>query len=208
MPRVITFNPVARLLQQAPLEELVQLRGAAAAKHARLQIRADTPVDLRVPTNVTAQSEVVVSFALPKTAATLTVKIGSRAGGSGHSGYRLSKVMPDTDIDWTQQVKCTPGKTDAEKCASACRARGTEASPCVGWATRDPNAAGDDMSCCTSVGLAAAAGCPMPAATSLECAHQNSECGNGLPQPFSPRGRLTPTVAANSGGGGGDVRRP
>ena len=46
MPRTVTFNPVARVLEQAPLEELEQLRGPAAANETGLQISRGVPLDL------------------------------------------------------------------------------------------------------------------------------------------------------------------
>ena len=40
LPRVVTFNPVARQLEQAPIDEARQLRGAAAYSRQGLELAA------------------------------------------------------------------------------------------------------------------------------------------------------------------------
>ncbi len=135
LPRTITFNPVARVLEQAPVEELQQLRGPASVDRKRVQVPAGQPVDLSVDPKITAQSEVVVTFQLPKTAANLSVRVGSLGGGSGHAGFPETTFMPDVDLVWTQDQRCKAGKTDAQRCAEQCveRTKQNKDAPCIGW---------------------------------------------------------------------------
>ena len=78
LPREITFNAAARALQQYPIEEVKALRGPAAVSRKGVAVAGTT--DLGLKAGVAKQSEVVVTFTLPATAATLGVSInGSEA---------------------------------------------------------------------------------------------------------------------------------
>lgn len=58
LPRVITFNAAVHALQQAPIDELTELRGAPVSTRTSLPLAAGKPVDLSVPAGVAKQSEV------------------------------------------------------------------------------------------------------------------------------------------------------
>ena len=78
LPRAITFNPIARLLQQAPIEELKELRGTPTVSAFHVPV-GPASVDLKVDAHVASQSETVVSFALPTTPTTFGVSLGPSA---------------------------------------------------------------------------------------------------------------------------------
>ena len=182
LPREITFNPVARVLQQAPVEELRLLRGNAASNRTGVRINADRLTDLGIPGNTTRQSEVVVSFELPQTAATFGVKVGSLHGGSGHGGWPATTHMPDTDLMEMQDTRCKTGKTSPEQCAQACQERSRKDKHlqfgiCVGWVIYAES--NGDMRCCTGAGVPP---CPVPASTSMQCGFQNTSCTAGVPE--------------------------
>lgn len=86
LPRVITFNAEARCLEQAPLDELVDLRGPAAFSSKSLELNSKK-MELKLHEGVLQQSEVVVSFRLPKEQAMFGVSIASP------SGYRATCVV-------------------------------------------------------------------------------------------------------------------
>ena len=75
LPREITFNAAARALQQYPIEEVKALRGPAAVSRKGVAVAGTT--DLGLKAGVAKQSEVVVTFTLPATAATLGVNVSS-----------------------------------------------------------------------------------------------------------------------------------
>lgn len=80
LPRVITFNAAARTLEQAPMEELENLRGKAAFQSQGLEVTAGKPVNLNVPKGFATQSEVIASFSLPDRKllpATISVIVGA-----------------------------------------------------------------------------------------------------------------------------------
>jgi sucrose-6-phosphate hydrolase SacC (GH32 family) len=67
LPREITFNAAVRALQQYPIKELEALRGKPVSSSA-----AGT---VQLPPGTANRSEIIVTFALPKTAATLGVTV-------------------------------------------------------------------------------------------------------------------------------------
>eukprot|EP00935_MAST-01C_sp_MAST-1C-sp1_P000249 g249.t1 len=76
LPREITFNARARVLQQYPIEELLALRWDAAYSSENITI-SNGPMQLEgLRSGVTRQSEVVVSFELPEHASTFAVWVG------------------------------------------------------------------------------------------------------------------------------------
>ena len=99
------------------------ISGNAASNRTGVRINADRLTDLGIPGNTTRQSEVVVSFELPQTAATFGVKVGSLHGGSGHGGWPATTHMPDTDLMEMQDTRCKTGKTSPEQCAQVCQER-------------------------------------------------------------------------------------
>lgn len=75
LPREITFNAAARVMQQYPIDELKALRGAAASSKSSVSV-GPNPVALGLASGVTKMSEVVAVFSLPKTATTFGIQIG------------------------------------------------------------------------------------------------------------------------------------
>ena len=93
LPREITFNAAARVLQQYPIEEIVSLRGDHVVSKQNVAVAANSSVDLGVAAGVAKTSEVVAVFTLPKTAATFGVNIGKPAGPSPPPGKLVSRRM-------------------------------------------------------------------------------------------------------------------
>lgn len=77
LPREITFNAVTHTLEQAPIEELSGLRGPAALSKSNINIQPNVSVPLSLGAGVSKQSEIVVTFPLPATAATFGLVIGT-----------------------------------------------------------------------------------------------------------------------------------
>lgn len=67
LPREITFNAAARTLQQYPIKELQALRGKPVSTSA--------PGPVKLPPGTANHSEIVATFTLPETAATLGVMV-------------------------------------------------------------------------------------------------------------------------------------
>ena len=82
LPREVTFNAATRSLEQAPIAELLGLRGASALTLANQSLAAGTPHPMAVPRGVAQQSEVLVSFALPSAATTLAISFGELGCGA------------------------------------------------------------------------------------------------------------------------------
>lgn len=89
LPREVTFNPVARQLEQPPIEELKQLRGPAA--YAKTVKVAAGSFALGLENGVARQSEFVASIELPEKAATFGFTIG--APGGEEAGMLVSRSM-------------------------------------------------------------------------------------------------------------------
>jgi sucrose-6-phosphate hydrolase SacC (GH32 family) len=86
LPRTITFNPLARVLEQAPTEELEALRGEAVLSKTGLKVAAGAPMALGVAPGMAKRSEIVVNFVLPGTAATFGIALGARDAMAGPPG--------------------------------------------------------------------------------------------------------------------------
>ncbi|KAH8046638.1 beta-fructofuranosidase [Aureococcus anophagefferens] len=74
LPREITFNAAARLLQQYPVDEIAKLRGAAVVVDDDVTVDGAHAID--VPGNVTKASELLATFELPTVKATLSATVG------------------------------------------------------------------------------------------------------------------------------------
>ena len=74
LPREITFNAAARLLQQYPVDEIAKLRGAAVVDDDDVTVDGAHAID--VPGNVTKASELLATFELPTAKATLSATVG------------------------------------------------------------------------------------------------------------------------------------
>jgi len=119
LPREITFNPLARTLEQAPVDELQSLRGSAVTK-GTVAVAANTPVDLGLAKGFAKQSEVVASFTLPSTVATFGITIGD---GATPSGKKVDTFMAKTDMPGGDyNVTHYPAHTDPKVCEAACNA--------------------------------------------------------------------------------------
>ena len=77
LPRVVTFNPVARQLEQPPIDEVKQLRRTAAFTQKGLKIAAGQSTVLHLGAGVAKQSEFWASFVLPSSATTFGFTIGT-----------------------------------------------------------------------------------------------------------------------------------
>jgi beta-fructofuranosidase len=77
LPRVVTFNAVARVLEQAPAEELEALRGPPASSRTAVRLAPGVAADLQVGSGVSRHSETVAVFQLPEHNATFGVTVGN-----------------------------------------------------------------------------------------------------------------------------------
>jgi hypothetical protein len=109
-------------LQQYPLEEMEALRGTAAKSGTNIAIKANVAKDLMIPSGVTRQSEVIVSFPLPSVATTFGLTIGTAAGPTpAPSGKPVTTYMPHTDMPGDDyNITHYPANTDPHTCEAAC----------------------------------------------------------------------------------------
>ena len=111
LPREITFNAAARALHQYPIEEVKALRGPAAVSRKGVAVAGTT--DLGLKAGVAKQSEVVVTFTLPATAATLGVTLGAvnASSGSGDDAPLACTIefSPPADASKAYDVPVTCG---------------------------------------------------------------------------------------------------
>ena len=171
-PRVITFNAAARTLEQAPIEELMELRGASVFDKKGVALAAGAPVALKLAASVASQAEIVATFTLPKTAATLSVTIGKAAAptppgaGTKVGTWQNNTDLPGDDLTVTHH----PGSFGANGCQKLC---GTNAK-CKGWVWVTRGAPAGSGDCCQKSGLV----CPKPmkgitsgakVATTIQC---------------------------------------
>ncbi len=78
LPREITFNAAARTLEQAPLAELEQLRGPPAhATTTSFELAAGRIHAPALPAGLVGHAEIVVTYGLPRGAATFGVLVGN-----------------------------------------------------------------------------------------------------------------------------------
>ena len=91
LPREITFNAAARVLQQAPIEELKQLRQGVAYQAKDLSLKSGSSVQMNLKENVAKQSEVIVNFELPKSESTFGISIGKP--GSENPGTKVTTYV-------------------------------------------------------------------------------------------------------------------
>ena len=129
LPREITFNAAARVLQQAPIEELKQLRQGVAYQAKDLSLKSGSSVQMNLKTSVAKQSEVIVNFELPKSESTFGISIGKP--GSENPGTKVTTYMEKTDLPGGNDYNIThyPANTSPSVCADACEAD----SKCQSW---------------------------------------------------------------------------
>jgi hypothetical protein len=138
LPRYITFNAAARCLQQYPIEELEKLRGAPVA--------ATTTGTVKLPAGAAKNSEIVATFTLPKTAATLSVTIATPPPpGPPPPGLNISTFMNNTDMPGDDMnITHLSGDVGGEGCEAMCNAN--DACKAWVWVVRGRPAGSGD--CC------------------------------------------------------------
>jgi len=120
LPREITFNAVARTLEQAPIAELLELRGTSVFSRVNVElVKGNMPLGLA--NGVAKQSEIRIVFDLPNYAATFGVAVGKSGGAD--SGVDVSTYMQRTDLPGADyNITHMPVGTDPKTCAAACDA--------------------------------------------------------------------------------------
>eukprot|EP01047_Picozoa_sp_COSAG01_P035500 COSAG01_NODE_2730_length_7172_cov_35.156087_1_plen_258_part_00 len=83
LPREVSWHPELQQLVFAPLEEQAALRGTTLAQLKPQPLHAGKPVALGLPVAVGNQSEVIVSFGRPRSAARLSVTVATDSQGHG-----------------------------------------------------------------------------------------------------------------------------
>ena len=183
LPREITFNAEARALQQYPIEEYEQLRGAAAKSAAAVAVKANVNSDLVIAPGVARQSEVVATFPIPSVAGSFGITIGKSGAppppppGTDVGTYMVGTDLPGDDYNITHYPA---PKTDPHVCQAACEA----SSKCTSWTyviRGDPAGSGD---CCLKTG-------------GIACPGKVSSCTSGA--------KKATTLPGCGGGGGGST---
>ena len=88
LPREVTFNAVARQLQQYPIEEINSLRGNAAKSLKDVNVAENATVPLKVSSGIVKTSEIFAIFELPAEAATFGIVVGA------------SDAAPTCSVNW------------------------------------------------------------------------------------------------------------
>jgi hypothetical protein len=160
LPRLVTFNPVARQLEQPPIEEIKQLRGPAAYAHDNLEISPSTaPSWLGLPKGIAKQAEFHATFVLPDKPATLGFTIGAPRS-AGPAGMSVNRSMPGYIMSgWGSY-----GRHNASL-ASDCQLQCDADPKCVMWSFA-PMAGVVDASQCTYNSNSVHRQCPFSAARS------------------------------------------
>lgn len=129
LPREITFNAVARLLQQYPIKELEELRRDIIFSENNISLVSGQDVRMGLGKGVTKQSEMLVTFKLPTDrAVTFGVFVGN--GASHRMPTMVSTFMKSTDLPGSDYNITHFGVgTDPKVCEAACRAD----SKCRAW---------------------------------------------------------------------------
>ena len=156
LPREITFNAAARALHQYPIEEVKALRGPAAVSRKGVAVAGTT--DLGLKAGVAKQSEVVVTFTLPATAATLGVTLGAV---NASSGTKVARRMNGTDMGGDDYSVKHDDRTDVEAATADCQATCDKDPQCEAWTYVVRGAPAGSGDCCLKSGEP----CPKPDAT-------------------------------------------
>eukprot|EP00041_Stephanoeca_diplocostata_P021593 m.504556 g.504556 ORF g.504556 m.504556 type:complete len:649 (+) comp21862_c0_seq7:117-2063(+) len=119
LPREITFNAAARVLQQYPIEELEALRATPFYSSNNVVVKPSAPVKMAAPSGVAKQSEVLVTVQLPDTAANVEVTFN---GGGSSNGTPVSTWQPGTDLPGHDyNITHYPASPNsARQCQAAC----------------------------------------------------------------------------------------
>jgi len=166
LPREVTFNSVARVLQQYPIEEIKSLRGPAAVSKSSVTVGPQS-VDLDLNSGVVKMSEIVAVFSLPSTAATFGISIGKPQGPSPPTPPGDTPVglrMNGTDMsggDYSVKHYPTPHQ-DASVCEAACNAD----SKCQSWTWVERGEPAGSHDCCLK--------------SKMPCPSSNPACTSGV----------------------------
>lgn len=118
LPRVITFNPVARRLEQAPLPELQDLRSQQLLS-ASVQVDGTHPWRFRLPFLSLAQSETSIRFTLPDSEGIM----------------RIGFAFPESSW-WMEATNLTGPEINPPRMASsafACQETCQQETQCLAW---------------------------------------------------------------------------
>eukprot|EP01052_Picozoa_sp_SAG31_P007003 SAG31_NODE_329_length_17643_cov_10.377793_8_plen_407_part_00 len=187
LPRQITFNPVARTLEQAPLPELEALRQYPAAAHITRGQLTNGGAGIKLGTGVTIQSEVVVRWQLPVAKTDMTVVIGTvppppppQKGRGFVRGMDVGAPAVNYNITHYHQANTT---AMALRCQAACDAD----TRCSAWTfgNRNTSASSDPCRfpggcCCLKTGAIACLS-PNPLCISGLQPRTAERCGNTKP---------------------------
>jgi sucrose-6-phosphate hydrolase SacC (GH32 family) len=174
LPREVTFNAAARCLQQYPIEELTALRGKP--------VSTKTTGPVKLPAGAAKNSEIIATFTLPKTAATLAVTIGAPAPPPAPPAPPAPAIPVGTMMNGTD----LPGDDgpmshhNASFGATGCQALCAANADCKAWTwviRGEPQGSGD---CCQK--------------KDIPCPHKMATCTSGA--------KVATTVPKSQGGGG------
>jgi sucrose-6-phosphate hydrolase SacC (GH32 family) len=171
LPRVITFNSIARTLEQTPLAELETLRDDPTKPYAHVQLPGGG-AGVELGTGIVMQSETIVKWSLPAVKTDLTVVVGvvvptpppaPPAPDSKHRFMRGMDMHGVSDYNVTHHLDHGGNLTDmALRCRAACDAD----HQCAAWTfgSRNTSTASDPCHepggcCCLKEGGGA---CPSP----------------------------------------------
>jgi sucrose-6-phosphate hydrolase SacC (GH32 family) len=119
LPREITFNPLARQLQQLPIEEMKDLRKTPVFYDVNITVSSASK-PLGIPSGFAKTSELIATFDLPST----PVNFGFHLGNSNTPKpipVTASTFMEKTDMPGGDyKVTHMPPNTDPKKCEAAC----------------------------------------------------------------------------------------
>ena len=130
LPRTVTFNPVARVLEQAPTEELEAVRGPAAVSKSNVTVSIGSPVPLDLGPGVAKRSEIVAKFQLPAEAATFGIAVGDVAAMGKPPGLAVSRMMANYAMPgYGNSAPNSPSTATPAVCQARC-----DADPdCTAW---------------------------------------------------------------------------
>eukprot|EP00912_Choanoflagellata_sp_UC4_P001140 UC4_evm1s708 len=179
LPRHITFNPSARVLEQRPIDELEELRGNPVFSKTDIRVDNASPLDLHISNGVAKQSEIIVAFPIPAQESTFGVTVGPN-GAPTPKGTPVNTFMKGTDLSGNDySITHHPPNTDPHTCEAMCN----NDTKCDAWTyviRGNPEGSGD---CCLKSG-------------SIPCPSPNGECTSGA--------KVNTTLSHCGGGGGGE----
>lgn len=173
LPREITFNAAARLLQQYPIEELSELRGDVVFSKKDIVVGTGQSVSMGLAKGVAKQSEVLATFALPAAAATFGIFVGNRTLSPPPptaGTFMKATDLPGSDYNITHYGV----HTDPTICEAAC----TADFKCKAWTYVVRGAPAGSGDCC----LKSSVPCPVTSGGSSASSTSGAKSATGLPQ--------------------------